>query len=508
MIQRTLAMLGAGLALSLGLSAPAQAQNPTEKSFQQARAALDAALKAAGGTDALRAVKDLARTGKGTAFSQGQSLKPEAPLLQRSLTTTAVADLAGRRSSVETELAAAPGGLAGRARSVLAGEAGFTWNRVTGAVTPLAPAALGNLRAALRRDPAVLLLTADSRSETLRWVGEAALDGRAHRVVSFADSDGAQLSLYIDAQNGRLSKYETLADNAVLGDTLTEVVLSDYRAVGGVQVPFRQVTRVAGEVTQDLAYSDIKINGGAADSLFAEPAAEIARVPVAAPQSTVTVTELGGDAYFVSGSSHNSLFVNFADYVLLVEAPISAERTGAVLAKIKETVGEKPVRYVVPTHYHFDHSGGLRAAVAAGATVVTTPSNQGFVEKLAAAPHSVRPDGLSANPRKPTVETFTGKREFKDAGHSVELYDVGPNPHADEVVVAYLPQQKVLFVSDLLSIPADGPLPPGSEITRSFANKLKELGLAVDKFAPGHGRLGTPKDLADILAKAAPAAGE
>ena len=108
MIQRplaTLGRLGAAAALGLWLAAPAHAQNPTEKSFQQARAALDAALKAAGGAEALRAVKDVTRTGKGSAYSLGQSLKPEGPLLKRELEITAVSDLAGRRSAVDTFLA-------------------------------------------------------------------------------------------------------------------------------------------------------------------------------------------------------------------------------------------------------------------------------------------------------------------------------------------------------------------------------------------------------------------
>jgi glyoxylase-like metal-dependent hydrolase (beta-lactamase superfamily II) len=87
--------------------------------------------------------------------------------------------------------------------------------------------------------------------------------------------------------------------------------------------------------------------------------------------------------YFAAGGSHHSLFVVFQDHVVVVEAPLSEERSLAVLAKIAETAPGKPVRYLALTHYHSDHTGGLRAYIAKGVTIVTTPGNRGFVERLA-----------------------------------------------------------------------------------------------------------------------------
>jgi glyoxylase-like metal-dependent hydrolase (beta-lactamase superfamily II) len=359
-------------------------------------------------------------------------------------------------------------------------------------------------RSGLGRDPILVLVTAASRGESLRSLGEASFDGRPHQVITFADRDGAQVALYLDARTHLLSKQETLADNPVLGDVANEIVYSDYRKVGGVQVPFHVVTRTGGEVTQDLAYSEIKVNAGVADALFEVPANAV-RVSPAPSGANATLTKVGEDAYLVEGGSHNSLFVAFKDHVVLVEAPQSWDRTQAVLAKIRETVGDKPVRYVVPTHYHFDHSGGLRAAIASGATVVTTAGNRAFVERLAAAPHTLSPDGLSRHPRKPVIETFTAKRVFTDGVRTLEIYDVGPTAHVEEMAVAYLPSEKVLFVADLFGIPAEGPIPPAAPNARQFADKVKALGLKVDRLAPAHGRLGTMDDLAAALATPAPA---
>ena len=102
--------------------------------------------------------------------------------------------------------------------------------------------------------------------------------------------------------------------------------------------------------------------------------------------------------YFAGGGSHHSLFVVFKDHVVVVEAPLGEERSLAVLAKVAETAPGKPVRYVVPTHYHSDHTGGLRTYIAKGVTVLTTAGNRGFVERLAKAPRTIRPDLLAREP--------------------------------------------------------------------------------------------------------------
>jgi glyoxylase-like metal-dependent hydrolase (beta-lactamase superfamily II) len=191
--------------------------------------------------------------------------------------------------------------------------------------------------------------------------------------------------------------------------------------------------------------------------------------------------------------------VTFPDRSLLVEAPLGDDRTQAVMAKIKEIAPGKPVRYLVMTHYHFDHSGGLRGWIGQGATIVTTAGNKPFVEQVAATKHTIRPDDLSRTPKPATVETFTGKRVFSEGGRVVELYDVGPNPHVAEMTVAYLPKEKLLFVADLFTIPAEGPIAPAGAATRQFADRIQALGLQVEKIAPAHGRIGSMDELRQVV---------
>jgi len=367
----------------------------------------------------------------------------------------------------------------------------------------MAPGALTASRTNLRRDPAVLLLLAHERAETLRHLGEDTIDGRRHQVVTFASADGAQIGLAFDAVTGLLSRIQTLADNAVLGDTLTQIVLSDYREVPvgtrRVQLPHRTRTTVGSEVTQDLEYSRVAVNADPTAELM-DPPSDALTVPAAPPGSGVALTKLGEDAYFAAGGSHHSLFVVFKDHVVVVEAPLNEERSLAVLAKIAETAPGKPVRYVVPTHYHFDHTGGLRSYIAKGITIVTTPGNRAFIERLAKAPKTIQPDSLSREPRAPVIETFSGKRVFDDGTRTLEVRDIGPNPHVTEAVIAYLPKEKAVFVSDLFTIPVQGPFPPAGPPLVAFADQIRKQGLVVETIAPGHGRLGTMADLTAALA--------
>ena len=471
-----------------------------EKSYREAREVLDAGLKAMGGVDALKAIKDVRRAGSATAYAQGQSLTPDA-LVTRQVEVTSVIDLAGGRSRTETTTAGA-GIVTARTLAVINGDQSFGYNLVTKGLNPTPAGAVTGARNAMRRDAAALLLTALARAETLRSLGDDTLDGKRQRVVTFSDADGTQLALCFDAASGQLSRIETLADNAVLGDALTEILLSDYRdvAVGAAKakLPFRVTTKVAGDTTQDLKYTAITANGGLSADALAAPS-DAVRVPPAPPAGGVAVDKLADDLYFLGGGSHHSLAVGFKDQVVVIEGPLNEDRSLAVLAKVNELFPGKSIR-VVLTHHHFDHSGGLRTYVAWGLPIVTTPGNKAFIEKMASAPHTIRPDRLSRDPKKPNVETFAKKKVFSDGARTLELHDIGPNPHVGEMVVAYLPKEKVLFVADLLTIAPAGPLAPASPALVDFADKIGKLGLAVEKIVPAHGRVGTPDDLKAALA--------
>ena len=181
-------------------------------------------------------------------------------------------------------------------------------------------------------------------------------------------------------------------------------------------------------------------------------------------QNRVVATTLAPGVVLMGGGSHNSLAVEFKDYVTVIEGPLNQQRSNAVIAEVKKTFPNKPIRYLVNTHHHFDHLGGVRTYVAEGATVITDARNRNFYNRvvLAPQPRSLQPDRLSTRPFAPTgpgelaVQGFTDQYTISDGNETIELYHVDGLNHSDNMLVAYLPKEKILVNADLYSPPAAG----------------------------------------------------
>src|SRR5205807_1019357 len=106
----------------------------------------------------------------------------------------------------------------------------------------------------------------------------------------------------------------------------------------------------------------------------------------------------------VGGGSHHSVVVAFKDFIAVIEAPLNEDRSKAVIAEAKRLVPGKPIKYLVSTHHHFDHSGGLRTYVAEGASVVTHASNTAFFEKTFMAPATIVPDAQAKARKAPVIQ--------------------------------------------------------------------------------------------------------
>jgi glyoxylase-like metal-dependent hydrolase (beta-lactamase superfamily II) len=314
-------------------------------------------------------------------------------------------------------------------------------------------------------------------------------------VITFVMPDAQQVALYVDAKTGLISKYELIYTDPLSGEEASEIMFADYTTSGKLKVPQKWVWRQAADI---LARYDVRaeFNPSITDKSFEVAATDFTKVEAAPQNLAANVEKLSDGVYViqnVAGQNQNTLAVEFKDYILAVEAPGSSAGADSVITRIKETIPNKPIRYIAMTHHHGDHIGGLRSFIAEGATVVTTSKNRGVVETMAGAAQN---DRLAANPRKPQFAFLeNGKRVFTDGQRTVELIDIGPNPHAREMVVAYLPRERILFQGDLFFVPNnDGPVGPPQASTVSFARKLKELGLAVDRIASVHGRTATISD--------------
>lgn len=470
----------------------------SEKSYRQARTILDAGVQALGGRENFRKVENISMKFLYLYYESGQSANPTAPYEAVKADGFRIVD--SRNGRFYQEIKNQPDSpYAYWGRQIRKSGANFNLDLNSNVAYPLAASALtGNMRSIQRWFPHSLLEAVSERAGTLRYLGEETYDGKPQRVVSFADGGGLQTALYFDARTNLLTKFEIISPDPVRGDSVQEVVFSDYRDASGIKIPYKTTLRYGGEILSVQTGEEVKINSPLDDALFEVPKGmEQGRETWGA--LSVTTTKLANDVYFVNGMAggdiwfYSQMFVAFKDYILVVEAPMNQGVSQAVITKIKETIPGKPIKYVVPTHYHIDHIGGIREYIAEGSTIVTTPGNQDFFESVAAAPQTIRPDRLALSPRKPTIETFTGKKIFSDGQRTVELYSF-KSPHADEMVIIYLPQEKILFVTDLMMTRLQGRFPPATATEIAFAKTIKDLNLQVEKIANGHGWLGTMGD--------------
>jgi glyoxylase-like metal-dependent hydrolase (beta-lactamase superfamily II) len=484
------------------------ADNPetaVERSHARARRVLDAAVDAIGGRAAVEGVKAVRIRLAGASTPRFQSATPEPPYTPGRYQEETVLDLEQNRLAVvQTNTGA---GFRGSARIVLNGSRGQTFDLLNRTATPIDAASAQQQQFAQyqRRLPSLILRTALQREATLRYVGEDTVNGGASHVVTFVHVDGLQMALYVDAKTNLISKYELIYQDTVTGDDASEIYFDEYRKVGALLVPSTFLWKQAGEVVAKWAY-DVAFDPQIADATFEDKTdgfRVLAGNPAqAAQQRRVGVEKLGEGVYLVNnlgGGAYNVMAVEFADHVVAIEAPLGAQVGEQAIAEIKKAIPNKPVTHVAITHHHDDHSGGLRAFVADGAAVVTTPGNVSYVKSLVAS-KELR-DALASSAKPLKLEPIENKkRVFSDGTQTLELYDIGPNSHAREMLVAYLPKQRIVFQGDLFFSPFDGqPVGFAQKMTQEFAARIRALGLQVDKLAGVHGKVGSMNELDQSL---------
>jgi glyoxylase-like metal-dependent hydrolase (beta-lactamase superfamily II) len=299
----------------------------------------------------------------------------------------------------------------------------------------------------------------------------------------------------INAQND-LTSVQTWIDNPVLGDTEVLFTYSDHKDFGGVRFP-GHILRVQGDhPVLDITVSSVKTNSAADMPVPAEANA-------AAPPVAVTVEKLANGVYYLKGGTHHSVAIDQKDHIVVVEGPQNEARSSAVIAKVKETIPNKPIKYLVNTHVHFDHSGGVRTFVDEGATIVTHEANKPYYEKAWAAPHTINPDKLAQSKKMATFETFTDKHVLTDGSRQIEIHKIAGGGHNDAFAMIYLPKEKILIEGDAFTPLAANAPPPAA--VNPFAVNLDEnitrLKLDVKQIAALHGpRLTTMADLKAFIA--------
>jgi glyoxylase-like metal-dependent hydrolase (beta-lactamase superfamily II) len=295
---------------------------------------------------------------------------------------------------------------------------------------------------------------------------------------------------YIDKQN-LVTKVETRVENAVVGDLLVEFDYSNYRNQNGVQVPGRIVQKQAGLETFNADITAATANPANLTELLTPPPPPAGRGggPGAGgpppPQQAAAPVEKLGEGVFKIGGNYTSLAVDMGDHILVVESGQSDARGLAVMAAAKQAIPNKPIRFVVNSHPHFDHASGLSAAVAEGATILTHNNNEKVLENLLSGPRTLTGDSLSkVTNRRTNVVTGVGDRDVRKGsnGKIVELHRV-PNEHSDGMLIVYLPAEKVVWSADITIV---NPNPGQVGIVKAAAETINKLKLDYNGWIPAH----------------------
>jgi glyoxylase-like metal-dependent hydrolase (beta-lactamase superfamily II) len=447
---------------------------------QEPKAALDGVVKAMGD------VKSLQYAGNGAYFFLGQSPSPGAPPPRFNLTSytrTIDYDTPSMRDEfvrTQAEPDARGGGgvpLVGEQRQLQAVSGAQAWNQVGDASPTPQPAAVADRLHQLWITPHGVTKAAMKHNATVETQTEG---GKKMTIISFAVPGQLKVKAFVNDRN-LVEKVESWNTHPVLGDVSTETTYSDYKDFGGVQFPTKITQKQAGVPALDLTVSEVKPNAPAD-----------LQMPDNVRQATVTVQtdKVADGVWYLTGGTHHSVLVEMNDHLVVIEGPQNDARALALIDEVKKTVPNKPIKYVVNTHHHFDHAGGLGPFVAEGAIIITHDVNKPFFEKSLAAPRTVQPDRLAQSGKKATVEGMQDKRVLSDGTRTVELYLIQGTVHGDGLIMAYLPKEKLLVEADAYTPAAPNATPPAqpNPAQVNLYDNIERLNLAVDQILPLHGR--------------------
>ena len=478
--------------MMLGLFALSMAaqSNLTRDSYAKAREVLDRAVNAYGGLTKLRGIENFHLVAVGDTVHRNQSHKPFTSDRTPYRTDVKV-DFKNNRLVSKTE-GGYPGGFSYH-NGVLIDKTeavSFDHARKTSVARPNIPASA--LRFRYRWIPQYWVLNAVERSSRLRYLGKTQFDGRTHNAISYSNEDGAENTLYFDERTGLLSKFEGMTTDVYFGDSLAEMIYPGYREENGFQVPTGRLTKTNGELTEELRFEKLTFNNAFPTDTFKTPDGYTA-VTFPAPEPAAKYAE---NVYTVNAGGYNVLAVGLKDHVFVMESPGGDNASNQAIDQIKKLFPGKPIRYLAVTHHHDDHAGGVRRYIGEGVSLIALPGEKAFFEKVAQSKFSIDPDYLSLKPRTLQIEVIKeGRRVLTDGTTTVELIDIGPGGHTDEMLVAYLPAQKLIFQGDLLNRPANGDPATINDTTVHFARWLENSKLAVDRIIGVHGPPSTMDEL-------------
>jgi hypothetical protein len=506
------------------------------------RALVTRAVQATGGADKLAAIKTLSVKVTVKQWEPEQSMIPggETRFANES-TLDAVSDVSSRTTRIDiVRKFEYPAPRTFTFTEIVTPDAGYVAgidsngrNKQSLDSNPPAHAMSGLRLAATQRERRRVspLLTGEmyKNPDRVSGIGDVTVGGTAYPSVEYRATDDQTFTVMFDRATGRPARIRTLDYDNIWGDVNYDLVLSAFQTFDGVQIATSQTYELNGRPVMEIKVTDVKINAPLAADRLAIPAAFKNGAPKPATGAVpfqwvirrqfigtyldsdvpsydaratngLRLVELAPGVQHVVGGTHHSLIVEMRDHLVVFDAPVSDAHSNMVLKAAGEKYPNKPVKFLVLTHHHMDHAGGLRAYVARGATLVIGRGSAEHFRRVLAAPFTRNPDLPARDLSRTEIIEVADKRVFSDGQREVHAYLLD-NPHVAPMLIGYVPAARLGFVTDVWS-PGAGALP--SAITPPLAALVagvKRAGIVPVKFAGGHGSTGDYAPLAALADK-------
>ena len=465
--------------VALLAASAANGKNFTEVNTDKAKALIDAAIEAHGGDALMDDLQTLIVETSTTNYSVDQSRGTEAPWDTSTNVSLDAIDL--ENSIFVNKTKGEGGGFEFHNRTIINGDESYQLNLRAGTVARIAEPDYDTTSGPfVRVTPALLLRTAKEREANAHFLGTTTIDEVDYNIVGFSMTVGPAISLYFEKDTNLLRRSERVFP----GFGLVEYRFDDYVEKNGVIYNQSFTLYLNGDVNLEREIKSVQVNAPLDDLLEVPP--RLVSIPEQQPDP-LSRQELDDGVWLIGGNGTYAMFVDMGDYIF---AAGGAAGIPEDIESLREVVGDKPIRYGMLTHHHFDHVLGVSAYEDEGATVIAAKPHERIARRAAK-------DGESLN-----LKLVEDSMTLEANGRRVEIIDIGPTAHTEHLLVAWLPEEGILFEADHFAMPQGGPVPPAVTSTTTFAKALAEKGLEVKRFVSAHSpRTGTPADLEEALSR-------